>query len=236
MLRGHGTSVAEASRNMARIILASLALVVAMAGMAAAAPAEGDPTQHFNFTDLGYGDKNVAGGPLEAGDQPMSPPMILMLMNFGIVLFLIGWKVRPKVTGYLKGRHESIKGALEEAARLREAAQGKLDEYTRMVSAAEAELDQMVKDMRADAEAEKKRIIAEAEAQAEALQRDAKARIDAEIERARAMLEREVTAAAVAAAESILRKQATAEDHTRLIDSFIGDVQADARASRQERV
>lgn len=225
------------STFMATFIRTTLAaaFIAGLFGPAAASPA-GDPTEHFNWTDLGYKDKDAAGGPLEAGDAPMSPPMILMFVNFGIVLFIIGWKVRPKVSGYMKTRHETIKTALDEAARLRDQAKSKLDEYTEMVKKAEAELEQMVKDMRADAEAEKKRIIAEAEAQAKALERDAQARIAAEIERARALLEREVVTAAVAAAESIIRKQATADDQTRLIDTFIGDVQAEARSSIQERV
>jgi ATP synthase F0 subunit b len=225
------------STYMAALFTGAALLVTLLLGMGAAvaAPA-GDPTEHFNWTDIGYKGKDVAGGELDKGDEPMSPPMILMLVNFGIVLILIGWKVRPPVMRYVRKRHESIKHALDEAARLREEAKRKLDEYTEKVSEAEAEVDKMIKEIRADAEAEKKRIIADAEAQAKALTRDAEARIAAEIERARATLEREVIAVAIAAAEKMIRAQASTADQTRLIDTFISEVQSEAGGSNQERV
>lgn len=222
-----------------RALLVSTALFLTMfmgpmAVSAAAAAPQGDPTEHFNWVDLGYQSKDATGAPLQEGEQPMSPPMILMLVNFGIVLIIIGWKVRPPVLRYVRQRHDSIKQALDEAASLREAAKKKLDEYTEKVSEAEAEVEALIKQIRADAEAEKKRIIADAEAQATALKRDAEARISAEIERARATLEREVITVAIAAAEKMIRAQATTADQTRLIDTFISDVQGSA--SKEERV
>lgn len=220
----------------ARALIMGAALLVTMLlglGAAAAVPA-GDPTEHFNWTELDYKNKDFAGGELHEGEPAMSPPMILMLINFGIVLFIIGWKVRPPVMRYVRNRHDSIKEALDEAARLRAEAKQKLDEYTEKVSEAEAEVDKMLREIRADAEAEKQRIIADAEAQAEALKRDAEARIAAEIDRARVALEREVVSVAIAAAEKMIREQATTADQTRLIDTFIGDVQTSA--SEQERV
>jgi F-type H+-transporting ATPase subunit b len=235
-----GTYIQRARSGRAGLdaLLTGAALFVALLSGMGAAVAEpaGNPTEHFNWTDINYKGKDAAGGELQKGDEPMSPPMILMLVNFGIVLIIIGWKVRPPVMRYVRKRHETIKEALEEAARLRAEAKRKLDEYTEKVSEAEAEVDRMIKEIRADAEAEKKRIIADADAQARALKRDAEARIAAEIERARASLEREVIAVAIAAAEKMIRAQATTADQTRLIDTFISDVQSEASGSKQERV
>lgn len=220
------------------VAVAFALFVMCISGLAMASPSghAADPTEHFNWTDMGYADKNASGGELQKGEESMSPPMLLMLLNFGIVLFIIGWKVRPPVMRYVRKRHDMVKEALEEAARLREEAQQKLDEYTEKVSEAEAEVDRMIKEIRADAEAEKKRIIADAKAQAEALKRDAEARIAAEINRARIALEREVVAVAIAATEKLIREKATTSDQTKLIETFISDVQSQASTSTQEQV
>ena len=82
----------------------------------------------------------------------------------------------------------------------------------------------MVEGMRADALADKERIIAAAEAQAVALKKDADERIAAEIQRARIALTREVAAASTRAAETIIREKATAADQGRLVDLFITDI------------
>ena len=85
--------------------------------------------------------------------------------------------------------------------------------------------------MRADADAEKQRILAAAEAQAAQMKRDAEQRIAAEIELARAQLTREVTAAAAAATEKLLREKLTAGDQQQLVSGFIADVQGAAKAA-----
>lgn len=217
-------------------ILASAGLLVALAGSAWASPPGADPTAHYNWTDLGYKDKDVVGQPLEEGGEPMSPPFILMLVNFGIVLIILGKVAAPRLGSYVRTRHQTIKEALEESALLREQARAKLDEYTERVKAAEQEVDKMIADIRADAEAEKARILADADAQAAALKRDAESRIAAEIDRARLELEREVVAVAVAAAEKIIREKATGEDQSKLVTTFIEDVRAQAGTSARERV
>jgi F-type H+-transporting ATPase subunit b len=196
-----------------------------------------DPTAHFNWFDFGYSSKDINGGTLEKGEEPMSPPILGMLINFSVVLLILGWKVWPGLKRYTARRHDSIKEALEEASKLRAEARAKLDQYTAQTERAEKEIDQMVAEIRAGAEAEKQRILADAQAQADAMKRDAQQRITAEINRARADLEREVVAAAIAVAERLIRDKATKNDQTQLVDGFIQDIQtqADTNASAQPR-
>ena len=196
----------------------------------------GDPTREFNFTDLGYSGKDIAGGPigdkklggapLEKGEaeEAMPAPFLLLVGNFVLLLILLAWKAGPKVRKAAEGRSDEIKSALDEAARLRDAAKAKLDEYETKLSAAEKEIATMVEGMRADALADKQRIIAAAEAQAAALKKDADERIAAEIQRARVALMREVAAASTIAAETIIREKATAADQGRLVELFIADI------------
>ncbi len=197
-----------------------------------------DPTKRFNFFKLHYG-KDQLGGKFGDGvqgppghpepEQPMSGPFFFMLINFGILLVLIGKYGGPAARKMAETRSDTIKGALDEAAKLRQAASDKLDEYTAKLKAAEAEMATMLANMRADAESEKQRIMAAAEAQAVAVKRDADLRIAAEIERSRVELAREVAIAAAAAAEKILREKTTATDHAALVQTFIADVESAAR-------
>ncbi|HEY0476816.1 MAG TPA: hypothetical protein VGD37_04795 [Kofleriaceae bacterium] len=212
-------------------------------GPSAADAEEEDPSKHFNFVGItpghlfDYRGKDAYGGTFGDGkmvdpetghvvheEEPASPPFVFVLFNFAILLGLLAWKGRPIAQQVARERHDLIKGALDEAARLREQAAQKLAEYESRLKAADAEIKQLVDGMRADADAEKARILAAAEAQAVQMKRDAELRIAAEIELARAQLTREVTAAATAATEKLLRDQLNAGDQQKLVASFITDV------------
>ena len=176
---------------------------------------EVDPSKHFNFIGIApghlfdYRGKDEFGGPFGDGkmtdretgqtvreEEPASPPFVFVLINFAILLGLLAWKGRPLARKVAEDRHDLIKTALDEAAKLRKQAADKLAEYETRLKAADAEIKQLVDGMRADADKEKQRILAAAEAQAAQMKRDAELRIAAEIELARAQLTREVTAAA----------------------------------------
>ncbi len=195
-----------------------------------------DPTKTYNFFKLHYGKDQYGGkfgdgvqGPHNEPEEPMSGPFLFMLINFGILLVLVGKYGGPVARKMAETRSDQIKSALDEAAKLRKAASDKLDEYSSKLEAAEAQMATMLANMRADAEVEKQRIFAAADAQAAAVQRDADLRIAAEIERARVELAREVAVAAAAVAEKLLREKTTATDHAALVDTFIKDVESAAR-------
>jgi F-type H+-transporting ATPase subunit b len=214
-----------------------------------------DPSLDFNFVDgigpnvvsMPWKHQDSAGGPLGDGKQgeqplaagqaetPRNAPFALLVFNFGILLLIL-WKWgAPAARNAAETRSDQIKTALDEAARLRDQAKAKLEEYGAKLKAAQTEIDDMVAGMRRDAEADKQRILANAETQAKALQRDAEDRIAAEIGRARAELQREVTAAALAVAEKLLRERATPADQSTLVDGFINEISAAAsRGGRKE--
>jgi F-type H+-transporting ATPase subunit b len=212
--------------------------------------AEPDPTRHFNFFGFqpghvfDYLGKDEYGGELGDGkmvdphtqqviheEEPASPPFVFMLLNFALLLGILAWKGRPIAHQVARERHDLIKTALDEAAKLRKQAADKLAEYEVRLKDADAEIKQLVDGMRADAENDKQRILASAEAQAQQMKRDAEQRIAAEIELARAQLLREVTNAASAAAEQLLRDKLTAGDQQALVGAFIADVQHAGRTS-----
>jgi F-type H+-transporting ATPase subunit b len=205
---------------------------------------EVDPSKHFNFIGIepghlfDYRGKDELGGPLGDGkmtdpatghvvpeEEPASPPFVFVLINFAILLGILAKWGAPLARKTARERHDLIKTALDEAARLRTQAADKLAEYEARLKAADSEIKELVEGMRADARKEADRIRAAAEAQAAQMARDAEQRIAAEIELARAQLTREVTAASAAATEKILRDKMTSADQHKLVGAFITDVQ-----------
>ncbi len=218
------------------------------------AAGHGDPSKHFNFFDFGWSSKDAYGGTFGDGvmtdhdgqvavdehgrpapEEPMSAPFIFMVLNFVILLAILVSKGGPAARKMAEDRHDQIKNALEEAAKLRTQAADKLSEYEARLKDADAEIKSMVEGMRKDAELDKQRILDNAERQAVQMKRDAELRIAAEIANARAMLTREVTAAAAGATEKLLREKLVAGDQSKLVASFITDVQT-TRSQTKERV
>ncbi|HEY3804221.1 MAG TPA: hypothetical protein VGL61_16505 [Kofleriaceae bacterium] len=199
-------------------------------------PVDPDPSQHFNYTNVHYGGKDEYGGKYGDGvetnkhgtvlheEEPMSPPFVFMLINFGIFIALLGWKGAPAANKLAAERHDQIKDALDEAARLREQAKHKLEEYEARIKGMDSEIKMLVDGIRKDAESDKARILEAAAEQAAQMKRDAELRIAAEIELARLQLTKEVTAATVAATEKIVKDKATPDDQRKLVSTFISDL------------
>jgi F-type H+-transporting ATPase subunit b len=213
-------------RSLVSIVLVAAVITLASSGSAHAydeAPAGADDTAiAANLAASGYvPDMNWVGENPD-GD---GPPAIFMFINFAAFAVLIIALGRKPLLRHLETRHTLIKDALQEAAKIRAAAKAQLDEYGQRIADVDSEVEQLIADVRADAAAEKERIIEEGRQQAERLKRDAADRIDAEFVRARREIEQEVVAAAVAAAERILRKSASPKDKSALVDAFIADIQ-----------
>src|SRR5262249_47543704 len=149
-----------------------------------------------------------------------------------ILLGLLSWKGKPIVQKLAADRHDQIKSALDEAAKLRKQAADRLAEYEKKLKSADDEIKKIVEGLRIDAEADKKRSLAAAEAQAVQMKKDAEQRIAAEIEFARAQLTREVTLAAAGATEKLLREKMTSADQQKLVGTFISGVESSSRAQQ----
>lgn len=200
-----------------------------------------DPSR-FNFFNVHYSGKDEYGGVYGDGHQvtpegtteeeePMSPPFVFFLLNFALMVFILGKYLWPAAKKLAANRHDQIKDALDEAAKLRNQAAKKLAEYESRIKDVDREIKQLVDGIRADAEADRARILETANAQAAQMKRDAEQRIAAEIELARSQLTKEVTAAAAHAAEKLLKDRATADDQNQLVASFISGISGTSNPS-----
>jgi F-type H+-transporting ATPase subunit b len=165
-------------------------------------------------------------------EEAMSPPFVLMLVNFAILLFILAKWGGPVARKAAQERHDQIKNALDEAAKIREEAAKHLADLETRIKDVDAEVKKLVEGIRADAEADKKRILETAATQAATMKRDAELRIAAEIELARAALTKEVSAAAAGATEKLLRDKVTSDDQNKLVTTFITNVASAPKEAR----
>ena len=172
------------------------------------------PGGDINFADFSY------------KDEHKDPPLLLALVNFALLLALLGWKAAPALRDYWAKKSDSIRDGLEEGERLQKEAKAKLEEYGQRIKDVEREVDELITDIRAEAEAEKKRLLEEAEVQAKATKKAADERIAAEIARARTEIEREVVATAIRTAEKLLKDNVGAADQQKLVDGFISNMES----------
>ena len=154
----------------------------------------GDPdrTKHWNWFGIHYG-KDLAGGGFGDGqnidpktgetvagaEEPMSAAIVFMFLNFVLLMALLVWKGKPAAQKLAAERHDQIKTALDEAAKLRKQAQDKLSEYETKLKDADAEIKKLVDGIRTDAEADKARILANAANQSAHAARQLESRLKA---------------------------------------------------------
>jgi F-type H+-transporting ATPase subunit b len=216
-------------KSVSRIVCALFALSLAAPAIALAveggaehaAPHAPDINWTEGLFDLSHQKKDAQGGSLDPGEAPMNPPFLAVLINFTIFVGLLVWKAGPPISRYLTRRHEDVKGALEESARMQREASEVLAGRKAKLGEVDREVDELITGMRTDAESEKKRMVADAETAAAALKRDADERIAASATRARLAIELEVIGAAITEAEKLIREQSTEGDHNTLVESFI---------------
>ena len=214
----------------------ALSLALVFAATATTGPGESpedpDPSQHFNFWNFHYRGKDEYGGPYGDGyeitkqgqkvqEEPMSPPFILLIVNFVVVLLILYKYLWPVASRVARERHDQIEAMLAESAAIRDRAAARLAASDEKLARLDAEVRALIEDILAVAAEDRSRILARAEASAAQIRRDAERRIAAELERARRALMDEIARAAIAATERLLRAAVTDSDEEHLVASFV---------------
>lgn len=143
------------------------------------------------------------------------------LVNFGVLLLIIGWAIRTKGNPALAARRAEVEKEFAEAQRLRAQAEDR-----HMATATRLEkLDQEMLQIRADmvkaGEAERDRIVAQAEEKAARMRRDTNFLIEQQMKQLRKELTEQAATAAVAAAQDLLRKRTTDADQEQLAQAYL---------------
>jgi len=146
------------------------------------------------------------------------------VVNFAIFVYVMYRLARVPVQDFLAGRRRQIVAAMAEATRLKEeAAHLKLEFESKAAQLDQARAD-LIKEIRAIAEAERVRALAEATEAAERMRRDAERTAKSDLERAKEELRAEAARLVQKMAADEVRRRLTDQDRGRLLAEFLARV------------
>ena len=150
--------------------------------------------------------------------------MIWTVVVFGISLFILVKWVFPRIQQVLDDRANMITDSIEDAARIRKEADELLDSYRERLKDAREQAEEIVARARKAGEVHQHEAVEGAQAERERLLEQARRDIAAETSRAIDEIRREVADLTVMATERLTRKTLTGEDHKRLVDDALNEL------------
>jgi F-type H+-transporting ATPase subunit b len=161
------------------------------------------------------------------GNFLVSPELGLMiwaLLAFGITLFLLNKLAFPRIAEALDRRRVAIEESIDSAHRAKQEADELLEEYRARLREAREQAEDIVARARKASDNLKDETKAEASRQREEMLAAARRDIEHEPRRAPDELRKEVANLTVAATEKITRKSLDEQDHRRLIEEALSEV------------
>ncbi|MBI4611766.1 MAG: F0F1 ATP synthase subunit B [Candidatus Rokubacteria bacterium] len=161
----------------------------------------------------------------EGGLISLDKSLIVQAINF-FLLLLILWRFlyRPFLAK-LEERSQAIKRSLEEAQLARAEAQRQQEEHRARLSAAHAEAQAIREAALREAAEEQRRLVEAARQEARRIVESGRLEIEQDVRRAREELRREVGDIAAAIAERLLRRSLRDEDHRRIVEAAIAELE-----------
>jgi F-type H+-transporting ATPase subunit b len=150
--------------------------------------------------------------------------MIWTLLAFGITLFLLNKLAFPRIAEALDRRRKAIEDSIESAAQAKREADELLEEYRARLREAREQAEDITVRARKAADSVADEAKAQASQQREELMARTRRDIEAETKRALEEIRKEVADLTVIATEKVTRKSLTPDDHRRLIDEALGEV------------
>jgi F-type H+-transporting ATPase subunit b len=160
------------------------------------------------------------------------------LMIWTVVCFLITlWVLKRYAFGPIQKtideRRERIRQAIDEADKAREEARRLLEEHRKLIGRAKSDAEEILAEARKVAEANERRMREETEADRQRRLEETRRQIEAETRRALEQIRAEVADLSLLAATKVTRKSLDDEDHRRLIEEAVGELDFSVLESRQ---
>jgi F-type H+-transporting ATPase subunit b len=174
----------------------------------------------------------------DSGSFLVSPELGLMiwtLIAFGATLFVLSRVALPRIGEALEKRAKAISDNIEAAEKQRGEADKLLAEYRERLKEAREQADDIVARSRKAAEAVEAEAASSGREKREELVAAARRDIEMETRRSLERIRKEVADLTVLATEKVTRKSLDDEDHKRLIDDALKEVDFSALAPAGER-
>ena len=184
-------------------------------------------------------DQMAASMPLASGSgnflvSPALGLMIWTLLAFGLTLFVLSRIALPRIGEALEKRANAIRDSIDAAEAQRAEADKLLGEYRERLKEAREQADDIVARSRKAAEAAEAEATASGREKREELVAAARRDIELETKRSLDRIRKEVADLTVLATEKVTRKTLDSDDHKRLIDDALKEVDFSALAPTGE--
>jgi F-type H+-transporting ATPase subunit b len=165
-------------------------------------------------------------GPLAANPLIEVVPglMIWTLLCFGLTFWVLKRFFFGPVQAAIDARRQRIREAIEEADKARAEARRLLEEHRALIQGARSDAEQILAEARRVAESQRERMRDELEADRQRRLEETTKQIEAETRRALEQIRAEVADLALMATGKVTGKVLTDDDHRRLIDEAIGEL------------
>jgi F-type H+-transporting ATPase subunit b len=150
--------------------------------------------------------------------------MIWTLICFAIVFFVLKKFAFSRIQSAIDERRERIRQSIEEADRAREEAHKLLQEHQSLVAQGRAEAESILSEARKVADAQRDRLKQELDAERTRRVEETRREIEAETRRSIEVIRHEVADLTLEATAKVTGKVLDDEDHRRLIEEAIGDL------------
>ena len=161
--------------------------------------------------------------------------MIWTLLAFGATLYILNKVAFPRIAEALDKRRKAIEDSIEHAEQAKREADELLAEYRARLREAREQADDIVVRARKAADSLADESKAQAVQQREELLAATRRDIEAETRRALEEIRKEVADLTVIATEKVTRKSLTPDDHRRLIEEALGEVDFSTLAGKESR-
>jgi F-type H+-transporting ATPase subunit b len=181
----------------------------------------GDIASFLLIAQEGGGEEGGGGSFLV---EPSLGLMIWTLVAFGATLYLLNKYAFPRIAEALDRRRMAIEESIDHAERTKREADELLEEYRARLREAREQAEEIVVRARRASDSLQDEAKAAASKQREELLAATRRDIEAETRRALEEIRKEVANLTVIATEKVTRKSLTPDDHRRLIEEALGEV------------
>ena len=178
------------------------------------------------------------GAEEEGGSFLVSPGLGLMiwtLLAFGTTLFLLNKLAFPRIAEALDKRRQAIEESIASAERSKQEADELLSEYRARLKEAREQAEDITARARKAADSLQDDAKADATKQREELMASARRDIEAETRRSLDEIRKEVANLTVVATEKVTRKSLSPDDHRRLIEDALKEVDFSALGGEERQ-
>lgn len=160
-----------------------------------------------------------------------APALGFVMITFAVFVGALVYFLRPRIGVLLENRADTVKKAIEEARRAKDAAEARAREAEQKLQSLETEMKRLKADFEQQGQAELERVEKLAHEAAARISRDAEETIAAEAERARLTLRGEAARLALELAEEKIRGALGADDDARLQKALIANLETAPRGT-----